>query len=416
MKIFHAALAFLVVASAGVAIAQTPPTYQNAGGTTLPTPAASVMGLDSVTGEKCFIGGSSTCVMPSSGGGGGGGGDASAANQATQITAANLTNTTLGAVTASPTTNTIGDRLKAINTTLGTPFQAGGSIGNTSFTSTQSGTWTVQPGNTANTTPWLVTATGNVASGATDSGNPVKVGCVFLTTTPTLTDGQRGDCQAGTRGSMRVEIIANNGTTGASVSSGGSDAVSNTNGGLIVYSRGNIFNGTTYDRGRSVIDATNSIGTGITAVGLVAQLDDTSPTTITENQFGNLRMSPNRALIVKPYATGSQDWAYAAASGGISNTTNPVLLVAATASLRNYLNSCQISSDALGAATELVIRDGSAGTVLTRMKINTAGLSPTNIEFPMPLKSSVNTLLEVATLTATVTGGIYINCQGYTAL
>jgi hypothetical protein len=30
-----------------------------------------------------------------------------------------------------------------------------GSITNTSFASTQSGTWTVQPGNTANTTPWL---------------------------------------------------------------------------------------------------------------------------------------------------------------------------------------------------------------------------------------------------------------------
>ena len=35
-----------------------------------------------------------------------------------------------------------------------------GSITNTSFAATQSGTWTVQPGNTANTTAWLVTGTG----------------------------------------------------------------------------------------------------------------------------------------------------------------------------------------------------------------------------------------------------------------
>lgn len=42
-----------------------------------------------------------------------------------------------------------------MNTTLGSPFQAGGSIGNTTFAATESGTWTVQPGNTANTTPWL---------------------------------------------------------------------------------------------------------------------------------------------------------------------------------------------------------------------------------------------------------------------
>lgn len=66
--------------------------------------------------------------LPVTGSGGGGGGDASAANQTTQITAAQLTNTTLGAVTASPATNTIGDRLKTLNTTLGTPLQAGGSV------------------------------------------------------------------------------------------------------------------------------------------------------------------------------------------------------------------------------------------------------------------------------------------------
>ena len=76
----------------------------------------------------------------------------------------------LGKVTASPTANTIGARLKDIvtntaaietavgtlDTALGSPFQANGSIGNTAFGATQSGTWTVQPGNTANTTAWKV--------------------------------------------------------------------------------------------------------------------------------------------------------------------------------------------------------------------------------------------------------------------
>ncbi len=46
--------------------------------------------------------------------------------------------------------------LGTINTTLGSPFQAGGAISNTSFGATQSGSWTVQPGNTANTVPWMV--------------------------------------------------------------------------------------------------------------------------------------------------------------------------------------------------------------------------------------------------------------------
>lgn len=50
----------------------------------------------------------------------------------------------------------IAQRLTSLITALGTPFQAGGFIGNTTFASTQSGTWTVQPGNTANTTAWKV--------------------------------------------------------------------------------------------------------------------------------------------------------------------------------------------------------------------------------------------------------------------
>lgn len=57
-----------------------------------------------------------------------------------------------------------------------------------------------------------------------------------------------------------------------------------------------IFNGTNYDRVRDVINATNSVGTGIQAAGILAQFDDVSPTAITENQFGNMRMSANRNL------------------------------------------------------------------------------------------------------------------------
>lgn len=59
-----------------------------------------------------------------------------------------------------------------------------------------------------------------------------------------------------------------------------------------------LFNGTTWDRVRSVVNATNTTGTGIQATGILAQLDDTSPTAITENQFGNLRMAADRSQLV----------------------------------------------------------------------------------------------------------------------
>ncbi len=45
-------------------------------------------------------------------------------------------------------------------------------------------------------------------------------------------------------------------------------------------------------------NALNSTGTGIPTAALVAQLDDTSPTAITENQFGNVRMTADRSLMV----------------------------------------------------------------------------------------------------------------------
>lgn len=47
---------------------------------------------------------------------------------------------------------------------------------------------------------------GNVASGATDSGAPVKVGAIVNTTVPTFTAGQRSDLQANVRGSVYVDF------------------------------------------------------------------------------------------------------------------------------------------------------------------------------------------------------------------
>lgn len=64
----------------------------------------------------------------------------------------------------------------------------------------QSGTWTVQQG----TPPWSVG--GNVASAATDAGNPVKIGGVFNTALPTVTTGQRVDLQATSHGSLEINL------------------------------------------------------------------------------------------------------------------------------------------------------------------------------------------------------------------
>lgn len=110
-------------------------------------------------------------------------------------------------------------------------------------------------------------------------------------------------------------------------------------------------------------------------------------------------------------------WGYAPPSGGLSNTTAAVTIKAAgSAGIRNYISAIQIMAEALTAATELVIRDGAGGTVLWRTKIGVGGLTGgASVALPRPIRGSVATLVEMATLTATITGAVYVNVQGYQA-
>jgi hypothetical protein len=106
---------------------------------------------------------------------------------------------------------------------------------------------------TGTATIGTVVSVGNVASGATDSGNPVKVGGKYNTTLPTLTDGQRGDLQTDAKGNMRVLSV--------DTLAAGADALSNSNmgypigsatlsTGVLRTSGSYYFNGTTWDRAR----------------------------------------------------------------------------------------------------------------------------------------------------------------------
>jgi hypothetical protein len=110
-------------------------------------------------------------------------------------------------------------------------------------------------------------------------------------------------------------------------------------------------------------------------------------------------------------------WNFASAVAGILNTTTAVTIKAAAGvGVRNYITDIQIMTEALGTATEIAIRDGAAGTVLWRQKIGSGGLTQgMSINFQTPLRGTANTLLEVVTLTASGTGAVYFNAQGFTA-
>ena len=56
--------------------------------------------------------------------------------------------------------------------------------------------------------PLPAAVAGTVASGATNAGNPVKIGAAYNTAAPTFTTGQLGDVQMDVNGNLKVNIAA----------------------------------------------------------------------------------------------------------------------------------------------------------------------------------------------------------------
>lgn len=142
----------------------------------------------------------------------------------------------------------------------------------------------------------------------------------------------------------------------------------------------------------------------------------TNQAAVSSNQVARPICTLTGIPVVRPYSIPELDWSYAAASGGIANTTTAVTFKAAHASERNYITWIQWMSESLTNATELAIRDGAGGTVLWRTKIpaTTAVLGQT-ITLPTPIRGTAATLLEVLTITASGAGAVYFNAGGYTA-
>lgn len=195
----------------------------------------------------------------------------------------------------------------------------------------------------------------------------------YNSTAPTLATTNQGPLQIDSRGNLHVSLFAAETANPLSIAAP-ADNLTNSVQSLRVNALPEVFDGTNWQRQKG------------DANGAVSQM----------------------------WALSGARWNYAAAASGIVNTTTAVTIkTAAGASVKNYLTSCQIATDTLGGATELVIRDGAAGTVLWRSKLQTTAMNPLTVTFGAPLAGTANTLMEVAALTA-VTGGVYVNCQGFT--
>jgi len=136
-------------------------------------------------------------------------------------------------------------------------------------------------------------------------------------------------------------------------------------------------------------------------------------TTLSTGQVADLVTTLVGALVTKPYSIPEGDWSYAAASGGITDTTSTQMAAAAGAGLRNYLTSIAIQNASATVATEVTVLDNA--TVIWRGYVGTSSQlnSEVVVAFPSPLKSTANTALNVKCVT---TGAqVYVNAQGYIA-
>jgi hypothetical protein len=113
-----------------------------------------------------------------------------------------------------------------------------------------------------------------------------------------------------------------------------------------------------------------------------------------------------------PYALPGLSWSYAAASGGITNTTGVTAKTAAGAGIRNYVTRAQVINGHASTDTDVQIRDGASGTVLWRAFAK-AGGGGVSAKFDPPLRGTANTLIEVAC--GTTGAAVYVNLQGFAA-
>lgn len=123
---------------------------------------------------------------------------------------------------------------------------------------------------------------GNVASAATDAGNPIKVGGVYNTTAPTFTNGQRGDIQVDSRGRLVTIECANLGT-------GTQGAITVTNAAIEVKVGGSRL------AGRSLLTAHNN-GTATIFWGYTSGVTTTTGTPLAQGQVGSWKVGDQQSV------------------------------------------------------------------------------------------------------------------------
>lgn len=275
------------------------------------------------------------------------------------------------------------------------------------------------------TTSGTSTVSGATAISAAPSENPVYTGCIYSPTLSAIAAGDKVPCVGDIQGAQTVNGygIATVTSDGIVVGQIGGHRLEN--GGSVYYlptqSIQYVYNGTSWDNARSVINGANSTGTGLQAAGQMGQRDDTSPQSCTENQFCNVRitasgMQLNSPASVVPYSAvlGTPAVQIRGASGNVANSAATATL-AGTATTTVYISgfTCTPGGATAAALVDLTVT-GTLGGTLTYTAGAPAGAAvagtPVNVNFNPPHPASaVNTNI-VVSMPALGTGNTKAAC------
>lgn len=176
---------------------------------------------------------------------------------AVQLTGATNNINNISGVISLPTGAATQTTSAAILSALGTPFQAGGSIGNTTFASTQSGNWSVRNVGAAGATLDFA------GQNATGTVNAFLTGGQFNTTPTTITAGNFSPFQLDNAGNLLVNVKVGGGTGGTSSTFGASFPSTGTAGGM---TQGGLLTAMTGTSGNLNVQCANCSGSGVSTV------------------------------------------------------------------------------------------------------------------------------------------------------
>lgn len=159
----------------------------------------------------------------------------------------------------------------------------------------------------------------------------------------------------------------------------------------------------------SAVDHDASAIASVNQVGLEARNTEPTPVSATGDAVRALASMLGKQITL-PYAIPASTWSYAAATSGITNTSDVAAVAAGGASVRHYITGVQVFNAHATVGTEVVIKDGS--TIIWRGYAVAVG-GGCSAKFDPPLRGTANTAVNVANIT---TGSAtYFNLQGFDA-